>query len=286
MCRSRRHSPCASRSLADNEAFFTETPAGSGRATGITGRGGQDRSWASTRLGGRRAEGRRCRRSVSEIIQIGESAGRRREVLRVLRASADPMSIIAIADELGVHPNTVRFHLDSLLGEGQVEQVEPGRKGPGRPPLMFRAVRQMDRGGTRHYRLLAEILSAAFAAERNSRAKALAAGRAWGRRMASATAAGDARAPKDHRPPGRCARRARVRPRAPGDRRGTADRPAALPVPGTRRKPDQRRVPGAPRADAGGDGNLGGAGHRRSAGGVRRTGSVRGAPDAGSGGSR
>jgi predicted ArsR family transcriptional regulator len=93
------------------------------------------------------------------------------------------MTIVALADELGVHPNTVRFHLDSLVGEDQVEQVEPGRKGPGRPPLMFRAVRQMDRGGARHYRLLAEILTMAFAAEKDSAAKALAAGRAWGRQL-------------------------------------------------------------------------------------------------------
>jgi predicted ArsR family transcriptional regulator len=95
------------------------------------------------------------------------------------------MSIVAIADELGVHPNTVRFHLDSLVGDGQVEQVEPGRKGPGRPALMFQAVRQMDRGGTRHYRLLAEILSIAFAAERDPRAKAVAAGWAWAQRLES-----------------------------------------------------------------------------------------------------
>ncbi|OMC09908.1 transcriptional regulator [Mycobacterium sp. IS-836] len=122
---------------------------------------------------------------LSAQVIVSESVGRRREVLRVLRASPDPMSIVAIADVLGVHPNTVRFHLDSLVGDGQVEQVEPGRKGPGRPPLMFAAVRQMDRGGTRHYRLLAEILTAAFAAERDPRAKALAAGRAWGRKLES-----------------------------------------------------------------------------------------------------
>jgi len=106
------------------------------------------------------------------------------------------MSIVAIADVLGVHPNTVRFHLDSLVGDGVVEQVEPDRKGPGRPPLMFQAVRQMDRGGTRHYRLLAEILTMAVAAERDPRAKALAAGRAWGRKLqslpANATTADDA----------------------------------------------------------------------------------------------
>ncbi len=95
------------------------------------------------------------------------------------------MSIIEVADQLGVHPNTVRFHLDSLLGDGQVEQVEADRKGPGRPPLMFQAVRQMDRGGPRHYRMLAEILAMGFAADADPTAKAVAAGRAWGHRAES-----------------------------------------------------------------------------------------------------
>jgi predicted ArsR family transcriptional regulator len=95
------------------------------------------------------------------------------------------MSIVAIAEVLGVHPNTVRFHLDGLLGDGQIEQVEPGRTRPGRPALMFQAVRQMDRGGARRYHMLAEILLEAIGAEKDSSAKALAAGRAWGRRLES-----------------------------------------------------------------------------------------------------
>lgn len=126
----------------------------------------------------------------------GESANRRREVLRALRVSREPLTILAIADALGVHPNTVRFHLDSLVGAGQVEQVGPGRKGPGRPPLMFRAVRQMDRGGTRHYEVLAEILTAALAGDKDSSAKALAAGRAWGRRLDPSAAAQSAESPE------------------------------------------------------------------------------------------
>jgi predicted ArsR family transcriptional regulator len=124
---------------------------------------------------------------VSGITSAGEPTGhRRREVLRLLRSSPAPMSIVAIAEQLGVHPNTVRFHLDSLVADGRVEQVEHGRKGPGRPPLMFAAVRQMDRGGTRHYRLLAQILTEALAADRDPRGKAMAAGRAWGRNLESA----------------------------------------------------------------------------------------------------
>jgi predicted ArsR family transcriptional regulator len=93
------------------------------------------------------------------------------------------MSIVAIADMLDVHPNTVRFHLDTLVGTGRVEQVAPDRKGPGRPALLFQAAKRMDRGGPRRYRILAEILTIGLAADRDPGAKALAAGRAWGRQL-------------------------------------------------------------------------------------------------------
>lgn len=93
------------------------------------------------------------------------------------------MSVVELADELGVHPNTIRFHLETLLSEGWVEHVEPEHKGPGRPALMFQAVRQMDRGGPRSYRLLAEIFAIGFAADQDPSGKALAAGRAWGQRL-------------------------------------------------------------------------------------------------------
>lgn len=121
---------------------------------------------------------------MSDIVKSAqEPIGRRRDVLRVLKTATAPMSIVAIADELDVHPNTVRFHLDTLVGDGRVEQVAQDHKGPGRPPLMFQATRQMDRGGPRRYRLLAEILTMSLAADRDPRAKALAAGRAWGQRL-------------------------------------------------------------------------------------------------------
>lgn len=97
------------------------------------------------------------------------------------------MSVTAIADVLGVHPNTVRFHLDTLVSDGRVERVQPDFKRPGRPPLMFHAIHQMDPGGLRNYQLLAEILAISLAADRDPRAKALAAGREWGRRLESPT---------------------------------------------------------------------------------------------------
>lgn len=122
---------------------------------------------------------------MSTTVRPAESAGRRREVLQALKAAPAAMSIAAIADQLGVHPNTVRFHLDALVGDGLVERVEVDLRRPGRPALMFRATRQMDPGGPRHYRVLAEILALGFVASRDPGVRALAAGRAWGRGLES-----------------------------------------------------------------------------------------------------
>lgn len=105
------------------------------------------------------------------------------EVLAELRAAAGPLRIAEIAERLGVHPNTVRFHLGGLIERGQVERVEAAPTGPGRPAQLFRAVPGMDPGGPRHYRLLAELLLADLAAHPHAAAWAADAGRAWGARL-------------------------------------------------------------------------------------------------------
>ena len=104
-------------------------------------------------------------------------------VLAELRTANRPLRIAEIAERLGVHPNTVRFHLGGLIERGQVERVEAPRHGPGRPAQLFRVVPGMDPGGPRHYRLLAEVLLADLAAHPQGGAWAADAGRAWGTRL-------------------------------------------------------------------------------------------------------
>ena len=58
--------------------------------------------------------------------------GRRDVILQLLRASAEPRSIASVADELGVHPNTVRFHLDALAARGP-RRTSPRRLRRSRP---------------------------------------------------------------------------------------------------------------------------------------------------------
>jgi predicted ArsR family transcriptional regulator len=120
--------------------------------------------------------------------QSAES-GRREQVLSVLRGSARPMSIVEIAERLDVHPNTVRFHLETLTERGRVERVAATSAGPGRPPLRFRVRPGMDPAGPRSYEMLARILVADLARDEEAPRRAERLGRAWGRGLVQPPAA-------------------------------------------------------------------------------------------------
>ncbi|WP_326549018.1 helix-turn-helix domain-containing protein [Mycolicibacterium sp. ND9-15] len=113
-------------------------------------------------------------------------AGRREEVLATLRGAGRPMSINEIAEQLSIHPNTARFHLEALTKRGRVNRVKPSRTKPGRPPLMFRVATGMDPDGPRDYRMLALVLADALARQRDPQERAVTAGREWARTAAVA----------------------------------------------------------------------------------------------------
>src|SRR5690348_18115440 len=94
------------------------------------------------------------------------------------------MGIAELAEALGVHVNTVRFHLDKLAASGQVERVEPARGTPGRPPLQFRAVRRMSADGPRQFQMLAAMLTRGLAGVPDGGKRAREAGAALGRELA------------------------------------------------------------------------------------------------------
>jgi predicted ArsR family transcriptional regulator len=111
----------------------------------------------------------------------GESADRRAQVLAALRAAPVPLGINAIAERLGVHPNTVRFHLDGLVAAGRIERLPGDVTGPGRPAHRYRARRAMDRNGPTNYRLLARVMTDHLATTAPDPAEAATGlGRRWG----------------------------------------------------------------------------------------------------------
>lgn len=80
-------------------------------------------------------------------------------VLEVLRVSAGPLDVQTLAALVGLHPNTVRSHLDQLVEAGLVESAVQTRKTPGRPRLLFCATAPPDAGPESSYQVLAEILA-------------------------------------------------------------------------------------------------------------------------------
>jgi predicted ArsR family transcriptional regulator len=110
-----------------------------------------------------------------------QRTGRRRAVLDEVRAAESPVGVTEVAARLGVHPNTVRFHLDALVADGAVDRALGEPSGPGRPRTVYSARRGMDRGGVRGYRLLAQILVGQLAASGpGASATATKAGQGWG----------------------------------------------------------------------------------------------------------
>lgn len=102
-------------------------------------------------------------------------------MLDALREADVPLAVTDVAQRIGIHANTARFHLDALVAEGSVVRETEQPSGPGRPRTVYTPQPGMDRGGARNYRLLAQILlshmsSAGPDAEENMRLV----GRAWG----------------------------------------------------------------------------------------------------------
>ncbi|MFI1563747.1 helix-turn-helix transcriptional regulator [Streptomyces sp. NPDC020490] len=115
----------------------------------------------------------------------------RTAILEALRHSEGPLTVQQLAEGLGLHANTVRFHLTRLTKDGQVREGRAGLGGPGRPKLTYEATtgRTTGSAGTAEregngYRLLAQILAGYLAATSDSPSRdAVAAGQEWGRHL-------------------------------------------------------------------------------------------------------
>lgn len=107
---------------------------------------------------------------------------RRRVILDLLRDASAPLGVNEVAERAGVHPNTVRFHLDALVAQGAVDASLEKPAGPGRPRTVYEPRPGMDRGGPRGYHLLARVLLSRLASTGpGAAAAATEAGRGWGR---------------------------------------------------------------------------------------------------------
>jgi predicted ArsR family transcriptional regulator len=104
----------------------------------------------------------------------------RADVLDMLRAADGPLGVREVAQQMGLHPNTARFHLEALTEAGLAVRETEDRETPGRPRIGYRAVADGP-AGRRRYRLLAEMLASLIAGIMPEPGKAAEeAGREWG----------------------------------------------------------------------------------------------------------
>ena len=104
----------------------------------------------------------------------------RADVLDMLRAADGPLGVREVAQRMGLHPNTARFHLEALVKAGLAVRETEDRETPGRPRIGYRAVADGP-SGRRRYRLLAEMLTGLIAGTMPEPGRAAeAAGREWG----------------------------------------------------------------------------------------------------------
>ena len=111
----------------------------------------------------------------------------RRRVLAHLQEVADPQPTESLAGALGLHPNTVRFHLDALLREGLVRKVTERRGLQGRPRALFTAAPTGRSVTDLPYRALVDALLAYVrTSEDPQHPLAEEIGEAWGRSLVGA----------------------------------------------------------------------------------------------------
>ena len=113
-------------------------------------------------------------------------------VLEALRVSTGGLDVQAISEQVGLHANTVRSHLERLMEAGLVGSSVQARSTPGRPRLLFRACATTEPAPEDSYKLLAGILASGIAASDQARSPLAAeAGRRWGHQIAQDSEADD-----------------------------------------------------------------------------------------------
>lgn len=125
-------------------------------------------------------------------------------MLGLIRGAENGLTTAEVVAETGLHPSTVRAHLDQLTASGLMVRHRRGDGSPGRPAWRYQAAPRADRGhdaehdggghGADHgtpYRALAAALVAHLARDADDpHAAGVRAGRDWGRSLAASLAPG------------------------------------------------------------------------------------------------
>ena len=106
----------------------------------------------------------------------------------MLRGQPEPTTLAALVAASGLHENTLREHLESLVGQGLVRRQRAEPTGRGRPAWLYEAAEDDAESGRSDYAGLASTLASAIHRTSDSpREDAILAGMEWGRELARDT---------------------------------------------------------------------------------------------------
>lgn len=111
-------------------------------------------------------------------VRLTATRGR---VLETLQNADRPLGAAAVADRVGLPPNTARVHLDALVGATLGSAAREDTDHPGRPRVPYTDQPNTASVDRRGYRLLAEIVTGSLARTNpHPGGAALVAGHTWG----------------------------------------------------------------------------------------------------------
>lgn len=123
----------------------------------------------------------------------------RAALLETLRAQARPTTLAALAHSAGLHENTVREHLDALLGDGLAVRSPAEPSGRGRPAWLYEATDADPQERSENAGLVAALAHAIHHGSPAPVDDAVAAGREWGQYLARQRGAAPQQTPASSR---------------------------------------------------------------------------------------
>ncbi len=115
----------------------------------------------------------------------------REAIVGALRDAPAGLDTNAIAELVGLHPNTARWHLARLADDGLIRSAPERHQSRGRPSIVHRLTPEGVATGRDSYRLLATMLTAALASDPDGARRAYATGVEWGRHLSAAEPSAD-----------------------------------------------------------------------------------------------
>jgi predicted ArsR family transcriptional regulator len=104
-------------------------------------------------------------------------------ILDTLRGQSEPLTQAALVRVTGLHPNTVREHLETLVHRGLVARSRAEPKGRGRPAWLYASI-AAEPDTSEYAGLVAALASAIARNSQDPRADAILAGEDWGHDLA------------------------------------------------------------------------------------------------------